>query len=292
MSLRSMLFVPGDSEKKIAKSADSLADALILDLEDSVMPDRKPTARAMVAAVLKAPRKHKLWVRINPLDSGYALDDLEAVVSGKPDCILLPKAADAGDVVRLDKYLTEIEKRVGAVQGAIKVVVLANETGASIFTMGSYAKGAPRLAGITWGAEDLAAAVGASSNSDENGELTMLYKIARALCLAAAAAADVDAIDTVYTKIGDLDGLRKVCNDARRDGYRSKMAIHPEQIAVINEAFTPSASDVSHANAVVDLFAANPGVGTLKLDGRMLDIPHLKQAQRVLVLHAQLQKPH
>ena len=285
-----MLFVPGDSEKKLAKIGDSNADALILDLEDSVMPDRKPVAREMVRAALMAPRKSKFWVRINPLDSGYAPDDLDVVVSGKPDCILLPKAADAGDVLRLDRHLTEIEKREGLEQGAIKVVVLANETGASMFTMGSYTKDAPRLAGITWGAEDLAAAVGASSNSDENGELTMLYKIARALCLAAAAAADVDAVDTVYTRIGDLAGLRKVCNDARRDGFRGKMAIHPEQVAVINEAFTPSAADVTHARAVVDLFAANPGVGTLKLDGRMIDIPHLKQARRVLALHEHLAK--
>jgi citrate lyase subunit beta/citryl-CoA lyase len=285
-----MLFVPGDSEKKLAKIVDSNADALILDLEDSVMPDRKPVAREMVRAALMAPRKSKFWVRINPLDSGYAPDDLDVVVSGKPDCILLPKAADAGDVLRLDRHLTETEKREGLEQGAIKVVVLANETGASMFTMGSYTKGAPRLAGITWGAEDLAAAVGASSNSDENGELTMLYKIARALCLAAAAAADVDAVDTVYTRIGDLAGLRKVCNDARRDGFRGKMAIHPEQVPVINEAFTPSAADVTHARAVVDLFAANPGVGTLKLDGRMIDIPHLKQARRVLALHEHLAK--
>jgi citrate lyase subunit beta/citryl-CoA lyase len=288
-----MLFVPGDSEKKIAKAADGRADALILDIEDSVAPERKATAREMVGAYLKSQsgaRKQELWVRINPLDTEYAQPDLEAIAGARPDCILLPKARDVNDVIALGEKLTALEKKNGIAQGSIRIVVLATETGASMFTMGSYAKGAARLSGITWGAEDLSAAVGASSNSDEAGELTMLFKIARALCLAAAAAADVDAVDTVYTKIGDNEGLRKTCNEARRDGFRSKMAIHPDQVAIINEAFSPSAAEVAHAKKIVDLFAANPGAGTLKLDGRMLDIPHLKQARRVLSLYEQLQK--
>jgi citrate lyase subunit beta/citryl-CoA lyase len=186
--------------------------------------------------------------------------------------------------------LSALEVREGVEQGATKVIVLATETGAAMFGLGTFSRDTPRLQGLTWGAEDLAASMGASSNSDANGELTFLYQMARGLCLAAAAAADVEAMDTVYTNIGNPDGLRRVCNDARRDGFRSKMAIHPDQVAIINEAFSPSDAEVAHARKIVDLFAANPGAGTLKLDGRMLDIPHLKQARRVLSLHEQLQK--
>jgi citrate lyase subunit beta/citryl-CoA lyase len=293
MTTRSMLFVPGDSEKKLAKAAGGAADALILDIEDSVAPERKAEARQMVGAYLKSQsgtRKQKLWVRINPLDTPDALPDLAAVVAGRPDVLLLPKAAGADDVVLLDHYLKALETREGVTADAIKVVVVATETGAAMFGLGSYSKNTPRLQGLTWGAEDLSAAVGASSNSDEKGQLTPLYITARALCLAAAAAADVEAIDTAYMGIGDPEGLRRVCNEARRDGFRSKMAIHPDQVAIINEAFSPSAAEVAHAKKIVDLFAANPGAGTLKLDGRMLDIPHLKQAKRVLSLHEQLQK--
>lgn len=293
MTTRSMLFVPGDSEKKLAKASDTTADALILDIEDSVAPERKGVARAAVGAYLTAQagaRKQKLWVRINPLDTEQALIDLAAVVAGRPDAILLPKAAGAGDVVILDHYLSALEVRDGVAPGSIKVVVVATETGAAMFGLGSYSKATPRLAGLTWGAEDLSTAVGASSNSDEAGELTPLYRMARALCLAAAAAADVEAVDTAYMGIGDPGGLRRVCDAARRDGFRSKMAIHPDQVAIINEAFSPSDGEVAHAQKICDLFAANPGAGTLKLDGRMVDIPHLKQATRVLSLHAQLLK--
>lgn len=293
MTTRSMLFVPGDSEKKLVKAAGGESDALILDIEDSVAPERKAMARDMVGAYLKSQsgtRKQKLWVRINPLDTSDALPDLAAVVAGRPDVLLLPKAAGADDVVLLDHYLKALETREGVTVGAIKVVVVATETGAAMFGLGSYSKNTPRLQGLTWGAEDLSAAVGASSNSDEKGQLTPLYITARALCLAAAAAADVEAVDTAYMGIGDPDGLCRVCNEARRDGFRSKMAIHPDQVAIINEAFSPSAAEIAHAKKIVDLFAANPGAGTLKLDGRMLDIPHLKQAKRVLSLHEQLQK--
>jgi citrate lyase subunit beta/citryl-CoA lyase len=292
MMTRSMLFVPGDSEKKLAKAADGAADALILDIEDSVAPERKAMAREMVGAYLKTrmgTRKQKLWVRINPLDTPDALPDLAAIVAGRPDVLLLPKAAGAVDVVLLDHYLLALEAREGVTPGAIKVVVVATETGAAMFGLGSYSKDTPRLLGLTWGAEDLSAAVGASSNSDEKGVLTPLYIMARGLCLAAAASADVEAVDTAYMGIGDPEGLRRVCNEARRDGFRSKMAIHPDQVAIINEAFSPSTAEVAHAQKIVDLFAANPGAGTLKLDGRMLDIPHLKQAKRVLSLHEQLQ---
>jgi len=230
----------------------------------------------------------KLWVRINPLDTPEALYDVAAVVAGRPDAILLPKASGACDVERLDRYLSSLEVREGAPLGEIKVVVVATETGAAMFGLGTYSKTTPRLLGLTWGAEDLSAAAGAASNSDEHGELTLLYRMARGMCLAAAAAADVEAVDTAYMKISDTEGLRRVCNEARRDGFRSKMAIHPDQVAIINESFSPSEAEVEWAREVCDLFAANPGAGTLKLDGRMLDIPHLKQARRVLALHEQL----
>jgi citrate lyase subunit beta/citryl-CoA lyase len=293
MTIRSLLFVPGDSEKKLAKAGDGAADALILDIEDSVAPERKAAAREIVAAYLKSKpglRKQKIHVRINPLDSADVLPDLAAVVGGRPDAVILPKASSAADVERLNDYLSALEVREGVEQGTIKVLAIATETGASIFGLGSYRKTTPRLLGLTWGAEDLSAAVGASSNSDENGKLTFLYNTARALCIAAAAAAEVEAVDTVYTDIRDVEGLRRVCNDARRDGFRSKMAIHPDQVAIINEAFSPSDAEVAHARKIADLFAANPGAGTLKLDGKMLDIPHLKQAKRVLSLHEQLSK--
>jgi citrate lyase subunit beta/citryl-CoA lyase len=291
MTMRSMLFVPGDSEKKLAKVADSPADALILDLEDSVAPERKASARGNVLEYLLAhpgERKRKLWVRINPLDTPEALTDLAAIIRGRPDGILLPKAPDANDVVVLDHYLNALEVSAGLPRGDIRVIVVATETGAAMFGLGTYSKATPRLAGLTWGAEDLAAAVGASSNSDTNGELTLLYRMARAFCLAAAAAADVEPVDTAYMGIGDPAGLQRVCDEARRDGFRSKLAIHPDQIEIINAAFTPTAAEIAHAQRIWDLFAANPGAGTLKLDGRMLDIPHLKQARRVLALANEL----
>jgi citrate lyase subunit beta/citryl-CoA lyase len=184
--------------------------------------------------------------------------------------------------------LNALEVSAGLPRGDIKVVVVATETGAAMFGLGTYSKSTPRLAGLTWGAEDLAAAVGASSNSDANGDLTLLYRMARAFCLAAAAAADVEPVDTAYMGIGDPAGLQRVCDEARRDGFRSKLAIHPDQIEIINAAFTPTQAEIGHAQRICDLFAANPGAGTLKLDGRMLDIPHLKQARRVLALANEL----
>jgi len=291
VSLRSILFVPGDSEKKLAKASAGPADALILDLEDSVAPERKPEARIAVAGHLRSQsgkRRQELWVRINPLTTDEALPDLAAIVGGRPDTLLLPKAAGAEDVVRLDHHLSALEVREGLPPGGIKVVVVATETGAAMFGLGSYSPATPRLRGLTWGAEDLAAAVGAASNAEADGVLTPLYQMARALCLAAAAAADVEAVDTAYMGIGDPEGLRRVCDAARRDGFRSKLAIHPDQVEIINAAFSPSEAEVAHARRVCELFAANPGAGTLKLDGRMLDIPHLKQARRILALSEEL----
>jgi citrate lyase subunit beta / citryl-CoA lyase len=203
MTERSILFVPGDSAKKIARAADCRADAIVLDLEDSVAPSRKAEARTMVRAALdaRAGSHHRYWVRINALDSGEALADLAAVVGGAPDIILLPKACGASDVIQLDHYLSALEVRDGVTPGGVKVVVVATETGAALFGLGSYTPACPRLAGLAWGAEDLASAVGAASNSDEQGRLTPLYEMARGLCLAAAAAASVDPIDTAFMDI-------------------------------------------------------------------------------------------
>jgi citrate lyase subunit beta / citryl-CoA lyase len=291
MTLRSMLFVPGDSEKKLAKAADSPADSLILDLEDSVAAERKAFARDAVREYLLThadPRARQLWVRINPLDTAEALTDLGAIIRGRPDGIVLPKASGARDVIVLDHYLSALEAGAGLPRGGIKAVAIATETGAAMFGLGSYSKSTPRLAGLTWGAEDLAAAVGASSNSDASGEHTLLYRMARALCLAACAAADVEPIDGAHMGIGDPAGLKRACDEARRDGFRGKLAIHPDQVEIINQAFSPTDAEIAHAQRVCDLFAANPGAGTLKLDGRMLDIPHLKQARRVLALADEL----
>jgi citrate lyase subunit beta / citryl-CoA lyase len=287
--VRSMLFVPGDSERKLARSLDCPADAIILDLEDSVAPSKKPAAREVVRAALQSRTgDRQYWVRINALDSGEALKDLAAVTSGKPDVLLFPKANGAQDVQALDHYLSALETREGVEVGAIRVVVVATETGASIFGLGSYQAGCPRLIGLTWGAEDLAAAVGAASNSDEQGALTPLYQLARSLCLAASAAADVTAIDTAFMGIKDLDALRANCDAARRDGFRGKLAIHPDQVPIINAAFTPSAAEIAEAEKIIAAFDAQPDVGAFQLDGRMIDIPHLKQARHILSLRSAL----
>lgn len=283
MALRSMLFVPGDSERKIERSAQSAADAIILDLEDSVMPDLKTEARARVRAALDARTGSKqYWVRINAFDSGLALEDLAAIVGGRPDVILLPKANSAADVERLDLYLQALEAREGIDIGTIKVVVVATETGAALFGLGSYTPSCPRLLGLTWGAEDLASAVGAIANSDDQGNLTPLYVLARSLCLAASAAANAAPIDTAFMGIKDLDALRENCRAARRDGFVAKLAIHPDQVAVINEVFTPTADEIAHARRIVAMFEAEPAKGAFQLDGQMIDIPHFKQAQRLL----------
>ena len=288
---RSILFVPGDSAKKIARAADCQADAIVLDLEDSVAPSRRAEARAMVRAALDARAgSHRYWVRINALDSAEALADLAAVVGGAPDVILLPKASGASDVIQLNHHLSALEVRDGVAPGSIKVVAVATETGAAIFGLGSYAPACPRLAGLTWGAEDLASAVGAASNSDEQGRLTPLYEMARGLCLAAAAAAGVEPIDTAFMDIRDLEALARNCAAARRDGFRAKLAIHPDQVPVINATFTPSPAEVERAQKIVDAFATDPDVGVLQLDGRMVDRPHLEQAHKILAVHQLLVK--
>jgi citrate lyase subunit beta/citryl-CoA lyase len=281
--LRSMLFVPGDSEKKMAKGGSIGADALILDLEDSVAASRRPLAREMIHDYLKNAGRAggELWVRINPLDTADALRDVAAVARARPDGIALPKCNGPGDVVQLSHYLDALEIEHGIPQGSIAICAIATETAAAPFSLGQY-KGAPRLRVLTWGAEDLAAALGASSNKDAAGNYTAPYVLARSLCLFGAHAAGVQGLDTVQPDFRNAAKLREECNDARRDGFLGKIAIHPDQVAVINECFTPSAAEIAHAQAVIDAFAANPGAGTLSLEGKMIDMPHLKQAERLM----------
>ncbi len=285
--LRSFLFIPGDSEKKLGKADGCGADALILDLEDSVAPSNKPMARAMVrdflAARPRGGRASQLWVRINPLDTDMALGDLAAVVDGAPDGIMLPKANGPKDVRALSHYLDALEVRVGVESGSIRVLPVATETAAAPFHLGGYAAaGLTRLAGITWGAEDLSAAIGASTNLDESGGWALTYRMVRSLTLLAAHASGVQAIDTLYVDFKDEEGLRASSRAARAEGFSGRIAIHPAQVAGINESFTPSEAEIAHARRIVAAFAAASGAGTVGLDGKMLDIPHLKQARGVL----------
>ena len=279
---RSWLFVPGDSERKLAKGLGSAADALILDLEDSVAPANLPAARTLVAAALREHRGPRLWVRINALSSPHVLADLVSVVPAAPAGILLPKSDGAADLLRLGHYLSALEAASGLQEGGVRVAVLATETPAALFTLNSYTPAHPRLAALTWGAEDLAAALGAAGNREADGSYAPPYQLARTLCLAGAAAAGVDAIDTVFTDFRDVAGLAHEARAARRGGFAGKLAIHPDQVAPINDAFTPDAAEIAEAERIVAAFDANPGLGTVGLDGRMIDMPHLKHARRVL----------
>ena len=275
MRLRSLLFVPGDRPDRMEKALKSGADALILDLEDSVAATAKPEARRAVAAFLAANESARLWVRINPLDSDEADKDLQALLPAHPDGLVLPKAEGGASVAELARRLAQ-RGNVTA-----RILAIGTETPAAIFGLGTYG-GQKRLTGLTWGAEDLPAAIGAATSREEDGSFTTPYEIARALCLFGAAAAGVAPIETVYPAFRDLDGLAAFAGRARRDGFTGMMAIHPDQVAVINQAFTPSEAELSHARAVVAAFAANPEAGALSLDGRMIDRPHLVQAQRLL----------
>jgi citrate lyase subunit beta/citryl-CoA lyase len=289
MPLKSLLFVPADQPRKLDKAMAGGADALILDLEDSVAPPNKAEARRIAGDYMRAhagARAVKLWVRINPLASGLALADLAAVVSAGPDGIVLPKPDSAADAAKLCAYLDALEAQAGQPIGRIAILPIATETPRALFTLDSYAEAdlGGRLAGLTWGAEDLPAAVGASVNRGEDGAFTDLCRLARSLCVAAAAVAGVAAIETVYPAFRDLEGLACYAAAGRREGFTGMLAIHPDQVAVINEVFTPSAAEVEKAQKIVALFADNPTAGALSLDGRMLDMPHLKQARRVLAL--------
>jgi citrate lyase subunit beta/citryl-CoA lyase len=280
---RSLLFAPGDSERKLAKAGASGADLVLLDLEDAVAPANKVAARELVAAHLRsAERAQPQWVRINPLDSDHALADLAAVVPGRPDGIMLPKATRA-EADRLHHYLTALEAAAGLPIGGIRTIVVAAETAPALFGLGDYAA-CPRLAALTWGAEDSATALGATDNRDENGEYDFPYQLFRALALAGAAAAGVTPVETIHGDFRDLDGLANVAAKARRAGFRGMMAIHPDQVPVINAAFSPSDAEIERATRIVAAFAASPGAGTIGLDGAMLDMPHLKRAQAVLAM--------
>ena len=275
MRLRSLLFVPGDRPDRMQKAFAAWADALILDLEDAVAPDRKAEARRHVAEFVRAVGGAQIWVRVNPLDSGENERDLDAIIAERPHGILLPKCEGGEHVDELARRLTE-RGNVSA-----QIMPIATETPAAIFGLGTYI-GAKRLAALTWGAEDLPAAIGAISSREEDGSLTAPYEIARSLTLFAASAAGVLPIETVYPAFKDLEGLADYAGRARRDGFAGMMAIHPAQVPVINQAFTPSDAEIAHARAVVAAFDANPQAGALSLDGKMIDRPHLVQARRVL----------
>jgi len=296
MIIRSWLFVPGDSERKLAKGRDNPADALILDLEDSVAKDRQPIAREMVCACLKSRpdrSRQKLWVRINPLDTDLALPDLAAVMPGAPDGICLPKVYSAREVEKLANYLSALEVREALPVGSTKILCVATETATSLLTFHTYLEGvSDRLAAMTWGGEDLAAALGASDNRNPaSGEYDDPYLMAKSLCLATARAIGAQPVGAVHVNFRDHAGLEADCLRDRRAGFIGKIAIHPDQAAVINRAFTPSDEEVAYARRVVDMFEKNPGLGTIGLEGKMLDMPHLKQARNVLSLAKQLANP-
>ena len=283
---RSYLFVPADSERKMKRAAQVGADALILDLEASVAPAARPGARELARHYLEG--HDEVWVRINPIDTDDAIADLEAVVPASPAGILLPKARSAADADALAERLAELESAHGLEPGLTRIIVLCTERPEALFTLGTYRDATPRLAGLSWGAEDLGAALGAAARRDEEGNWLPPYATARSLCLFAAAAAEVAAIDTVYTDFRDHDGLARFAANARRDGFSGMLAIHPDQVEVINRAFVPTAAEVERAERIVALFDENPGAGTLGMDGEMIDRPHLVQAERILQLARRL----
>jgi citrate lyase subunit beta/citryl-CoA lyase len=283
MILRSLLFVPADSERKLEKAKASPADALILDLEDAVAADRRPHARGLMQDYVRsAQSRASLWVRINPVGSADYRDDLESVVAARPAGIVVPKP-DSPEILReLDRDLSSLEAKSGAPDRGIRVIPVASETPLAVLSLSEYRNPPPRLAGLTWGAEDLSAALGASTNRDEDGAFAFTYRVVRSMCLVAAKAADVAAIDTLYADFRDRAGLERYARTAQREGFTGMLAIHPDQVETINAAFTPSAADVEHARRVVAAFAS--GAGVASLDGKMLDQPHLKQARHVLAL--------
>ncbi len=281
----SWLFVPAESQRKFAKAQGIGADALILDLEDSVAPAAKAAARDGLGGWIDAstgPRDWQLWVRVNPFDTGLTADDLAAVVRPGLDGIVLPKAQGGADVARLSDLLDPLEAASGLAPGHVRILVIATETAAAMFNLASYAPAHPRLAGLTWGAEDLGAVLGVTANRDETGAWTEPFRLARSLCLYAAANAGVPAIDTLYADFRDSPGLEADCRRARRDGFAGRLAIHPAQVEGINRAFAPSDADIALAERIVAAFEADPGLGAIGIDGKMYDIPHLKTARRVL----------
>lgn len=284
MRLRSLLFVPGDSEKKFARASQGNADVLILDLEDSVAPAIKPQARETVAGWLAGAQKRgaALFVRPNPLDSGLIDDDLAAVVRPGLAGLLVPKANGAEDIAEIARKLDRLEAAAGMAAGTVKIAVVSTETPLAMFNLQSYTPPHPRLVGLTWGAEDLGAAIGATDNKEPDGSWTFPYQVARAQCLFASASAGVVPIDTLYANFRDPEGLEADCRKARRDGFLGRIAIHPDQVDIINRCFSPSEEEVAQARRIVDAFTANPELGTIGIDGKMYDIPHLKAAHKTL----------
>ncbi|WP_186398021.1 CoA ester lyase [Stappia sp. P2PMeth1] len=284
--MRSLLFVPGDSERKLEKSLTCGADVLLVDLEDSVAIDAKPRARETAAAFLGAAGQHagrpRLYVRVNALDTGETDADLDAVMRAAPDGIMLPKSISGMDVQHLCAKLAVHEAEHGLADGATRIIVVATETAASVFNLGTYAGASPRLAGLTWGAEDLSADLGSLGNRTADGRYSGPFWLARNLCLFGAVAADVAPVDTVFTNFRDMDGLRAEALEALNDGFTGKMAIHPAQVPVINEVFTPSPDEIAKARRIFEAFAAAGNPGVVGLDGEMLDRPHLRRAEKIL----------
>lgn len=280
--MRSFLFVPGDSPRKFDKASQGEADALIIDLEDSVAPDRKAGARQLTAAMLAAPRgAQQRWVRVNALDTGMTLGDLAAIMPGRPDGIALPKCAGAAQVRQLAYWLDAFEAANGIAAGTTRIIGIATETAGSLFGLGGYADAGPRLWGLMWGAEDLSATIGASE-SRQGDAWHSPFRLARDLCLVGSAAAGVVAIDTIYVDIDNLAGLERETREGKRDGFGAKAVIHPKHVPVVNAAFAPSEAELDWARRVVAAFAATPDAGTLRMDGKMLDKPHLRLAERLL----------
>ena len=284
--MRSLLFVPADGGSKLDKAFGSGADAIILDLEDSIAPERKKAAREACLEYLNAVRdraeRPRLLVRINGLETGLTDADLAAIVPGRPDAILFPKAEGGESVVHVDAKLTAQEAITGVPEGATKILAQSVESARGLFLAGTFRDASPRLIGMTWGPEDLSSEVGAESNREADGNLTEPYRLARSMCLFGAAAAKLPAIETIHVDFRNLDALRRDTELARRDGFTGRLAIHPAQVPVINEVFTPSAEQIEKAKAIVAAFAAKPGAGTVGIGGKMYDRPHLVRAQRLL----------
>jgi len=284
--MRSLLFVPADGGSKLEKAMASGADAVIVDLEDSITPERKLQARAATNDFLKnyngKKDRPRLLVRINGLDTGMTDADLDAIVGGRPDAVVFPKAEGGASVVHLDAKLTAREAVAGVPEGQIKILAQAVESAAGLFAVGTFRGASGRLIGLTWGPEDLSAELGAEANRNAAGQLTEPYRLARSLCLYGAAAAKLPAIETVYVDFRNSEGLRQDTQDARRDGFTGRLAIHPAQVPIINEVFTPSAEQIEKAKAIIVAFTAQPGAGAVGIDGKMYDRPHLVRAQRLL----------
>lgn len=284
--MRSALFIPGDNEKKLAKGLACGADALIVDLEDSVALEAKDRARAIAVEFLRAaaaqtPRP-RLMLRVNPLDSGLTDADLDAAMAAAPDCVMLPKSLNGASVQHLGAKLAVREAQWGLVDGSTKIIAIATESARAIFGMDSYRDCSRRLEGLAWGGEDLSADLGAETNHGADGAWASPYVLARNLTLFAAIAANVAPVDTVFTNFRDLDGLRAEALAARQDGFTAKMAIHPAQVPIINEVFTPTPEALARAKAIIAAFVEKPGAGVIAIDGEMLDRPHLLRAERLL----------